>query len=111
MIAGHRSDRLQQENIDAIEQSMGRILSVFLSYLEAPGAAPNKAANSSIGRLRVITGNSSGVDKIAVQVATKLGIQTQILGFESSDSTEETDFTGSAETVLLPTLASTSQSL
>ena len=102
---------MAQENIDAIEQSMGHILSVFLNYLEAPGAAPNKAANSSIGRLRVITGNSSGVDAIAVQVAAKLGIQTQILGFESSESTEEADFTGSAETVLLPTLAGASQSL
>ena len=102
---------MAQENIDAIEQSMGRILSVFLNYLDATGAAPNTAADSSIARIRVITGNSSGVDAIGVQVAAKLGIQTQILGFESSESTEEADFTGSAETVLLPTLAGASQSL
>ncbi len=111
LIAGHRPDLMAQESIDAIEQSMGRILSVFLNYLEAPSASSNKAVNSSIGRLRVITGNSSGVDEIAVQVAAKLGIQTQILGFESSESTEEADFTGSAETVLLPTLAGASQIL
>ena len=108
LVAGHRRDRLLPDKVPAVSALIERMLLVLQQYRQKH---EEKSAYFSLPTIRVITGSSSGVDKIAARVAEKLGISTTILGFEDDACAEADDGVASASTILFPSLASATPSL
>ena len=108
LIVGHRNNRLETHQAPLVQESIERILSNIASRASS---LTNKKDFAIENSLRIITGTSSGTDKIAGNIAQKFCWPLHIIGFKSELNESPVTSKYAERVVLLPGLSDISQPL